>query len=65
MHRDISKFIPTKEDRLTIRKWKNRLGIFHGLALLFLVSFVAVQNYATGMPHNAAADTMRAQMVNR
>ena len=55
MHRDFSKYMPTNEDRLTIRKWKNSLEIFYGLALLLLVSFVAVQNRQTGMPHDAAA----------
>ena len=55
MHRDFSKYSPTNEDRLTLRKWKNSSGIFCGLGLLLLVSFVAIQNQPTGMPHKATA----------
>jgi hypothetical protein len=63
MHRDFGKYISTNDDRLTFRKWKNSLGIFFGLALLLLVSFVAIQSRSTGMPHQAtasAANTMAA-----
>jgi hypothetical protein len=55
MHRDFSKFAPTNEDRLTLRTWKNSSGMFYGLALLLLVSFVAIQSRPTGMPHKATA----------
>jgi hypothetical protein len=55
MHRDFSKFFLTNEDRLTLRKWKNSAGIFYGLALLLLVSFVAIQSRPTGVPHQATA----------
>jgi hypothetical protein len=39
------------------------LTSMHGLALLLLVSFVAIQSRSTGMPHQAtasAANTMAA-----
>jgi hypothetical protein len=55
MHRDFSKYISTNDDRLTFRKWRNSYGLFYGLALLLLVSFVAVQSRSTGMPHQATA----------
>jgi hypothetical protein len=57
MHRDFSKYTPTHEDRLTLRKWKNSSGFLYGLGLLLLVSFVAVQNRQAGIPHKATAST--------
>jgi hypothetical protein len=61
MHRDFSKYISTNDDKLTFRKWKNSSGVLYGLALLLLVSFVAIQNRPTWMSHQAtasAANTM-------
>jgi hypothetical protein len=55
MYRDFSKSTATNEDRLTLRKWKSSSGMLYGLALLLLVSFVAIQSRPTGMPQQATA----------
>jgi hypothetical protein len=55
MYRDFSKYTPTNEDRLILRKWKSSSGMLYGLALLLLVSFVAIQSRPTRMPHQATA----------
>ena len=55
MYRDLSSYISTDEDRLTLRKWVRGLAVFYGLMGLLVVSFVAVLNYQTDMSHNGAA----------
>jgi hypothetical protein len=63
MHRDFSKYISTNDDRLTFRKWRNSLGLFYGVVLLLLVSFVAIQNRSMGMPHQATASAANTMVV--
>ena len=61
MYRDFSKYTPTNEDRLTLRKWKSSSGMLYGLALLLLASFVAIQSRPTGHQATASgANTMAA-----
>jgi len=45
MHRDLSKYIATEEDRLTVRKWTLGFAVFYGLLGVFLVGTVAARNY--------------------
>lgn len=63
MHRDFSKGISTNEDMLTFRKWRNSLGLFYGLVLLLLVSFVAIESRPARAPHQATASAANTMAV--